>query len=363
MACPKLKILSTIVFLSLQLPLTAQNLIKNGSFEETSYCPNALSELANTALGISSPTAGTTDLFSRCGKGKVAVPKNFKGKQDPQDGDSYAGLYLMAPNDYREYIQFELLQTLEKGRYYDFEFYLNLAETSEVYIQHLQLLLVGGHVQCATSKNLSAARVSLEGLEKFSFIKLQPRGLLNDRSNWVKVVATFKAEGFENRLIIGNFSSNKGTKFYHLMGEVPRHKQFAYYYVDHAQLYGSDKQDFKLDRPYVLEGVNFALDDHRLDEYSKKQIQKVYAQLRELPNIKVTINGHTDDQGSKTHNDFLSSRRARSVANYLISLGFPEERIISKGHGDTLPLIEKTSDKARRANRRVDFVITEFVDD
>jgi len=366
MAPCSLKILNTIVVLLLfYLTSFSQNFIKNGGFENYKYCPKELSELAKTVVSVSSPTDGTTDLFSTCSTGKVAVPKNFKGEQEPFEGESYAGLYLMAPNDYREYIQFEFKQTLKKGAYYDFEFFLSLAESSEVYVQWLQALMVKEPIQSPTQKNLSVGRIRLDPKQEFIFLKLQPKGLLKNQKDWIKVTGTFKSLGFEKRILIGNFANNKNTKFYSVKkGEVAKHKQYAYYYVDDAKINMSDVQDdYEYGESYILRSVNFALDDYSLDEESRNRLKLVYDQLQKLPNIKVTINGHTDDQGSKQHNDFLSSRRAKAVANHLVSLGFPKDRIIWKGHGNRLPLIPETSETARRANRRVDFTVTDFADE
>ena len=56
---------------------------------------------------------------------------NFKGKQEPFDGSAYAGLYLYAPDDYREYIQVPLKETLEKGSRYRLTLFLSLSEKSD----------------------------------------------------------------------------------------------------------------------------------------------------------------------------------------------------------------------------------------
>ena len=55
-------------------------------------------------------------------------------------------------------------------------------------------------------------------------------------------------------------------------------------------------------------------------------------------------------------------KRAKAVANYLVHLGFPKERIVWEGHGNRKPLVKKLTEEARLLNRRVDFVITEFED-
>jgi len=71
----------------------------------------------------------------------------------------------------------------------------------------------------------------------------------------------------------------------------------------------------------------------------------------------VVVEGHTDSRGSQSTNMNLSQRRAESVRSYLVSRGFPAEKIAARGIGPDRPLGENKSAEGRANNRRVEIVI------
>jgi outer membrane protein OmpA-like peptidoglycan-associated protein len=73
--------------------------------------------------------------------------------------------------------------------------------------------------------------------------------------------------------------------------------------------------------------------------------------------MKVRVEGHTDDTGPEDVNMRLSQQRANSVRDYLVRKGVSAHRIEAKGYGESKPLEPGTSDSARAANRRVEFVV------
>lgn len=339
-----------------------ENLVMNGGFESLTECPEEVSSLAKTARYLSSPTAGTTDVFSTCSKGKVAIPKNFRGYQKPLSGDSYAGLYLYSPNNYREYIQLPLDTVLKKGAYYEFSLFVSLAESSTVSTSTFGVLFTDGPIALETSKNLSKNRLLRGKPQKFNFQKLSWKGSSREVNDWVKVEIGFEAKGFEQNIILGNFNDDAFTTKFKTSNKRSVTKEFAYYYIDDVVLIKTRHQMYELGAPYVIEGVRFETDSYLLSELARTKVRELYQRIRDMPKVKITINGHTDDMGSEGHNEFLSHRRAKSVATYLVKLGFPEERIVWEGHGHRKPLVPKLTEEARLKNRRVDFVITEFED-
>jgi outer membrane protein OmpA-like peptidoglycan-associated protein len=72
----------------------------------------------------------------------------------------------------------------------------------------------------------------------------------------------------------------------------------------------------------------------------------------------VSIEGHTDDQGSPQYNLDLSIRRAKSVVAALTTRGVPSARLVAKGYGQTQPKIIGTDEAARAANRRVEILVS-----
>jgi outer membrane protein OmpA-like peptidoglycan-associated protein len=71
----------------------------------------------------------------------------------------------------------------------------------------------------------------------------------------------------------------------------------------------------------------------------------------------VVVEGYTDSTGSQATNMRLSQSRAESVRSYLVSRGFPGEKISARGMGPDRPIAENNSSEGRANNRRVEIVI------
>jgi outer membrane protein OmpA-like peptidoglycan-associated protein len=74
-------------------------------------------------------------------------------------------------------------------------------------------------------------------------------------------------------------------------------------------------------------------------------------------NRKLTVEGHTDSQGSAAYNMDLSQRRAESVRAYLISRGYPAQLIEPRGIGEVRPIADNSSPEGRSNNRRVEIIV------
>jgi outer membrane protein OmpA-like peptidoglycan-associated protein len=74
-------------------------------------------------------------------------------------------------------------------------------------------------------------------------------------------------------------------------------------------------------------------------------------------NHDVVVEGYTDSKGSQSSNMNLSQRRAESVRSYLVTKGFPMEKIVAKGMGPDRPIADNTTAEGRANNRRVEIVI------
>ncbi|HMV70405.1 MAG TPA: OmpA family protein, partial [Myxococcota bacterium] len=114
----------------------------------------------------------------------------------------------------------------------------------------------------------------------------------------------------------------------------------------------------------ILDKVYFDLDKDTIKKVSFPVLDAVVKVMLEYPQItKVEIQGHTDARASDSYNLDLSSRRAASVRRYLIQHGIAEGRLVSKGYGETVPVIPdaKTEDEHAQ-NRRVQFVILEMAE-
>jgi outer membrane protein OmpA-like peptidoglycan-associated protein len=72
---------------------------------------------------------------------------------------------------------------------------------------------------------------------------------------------------------------------------------------------------------------------------------------------RLTVEGHTDSQGSSNSNQSLSQRRADAVRSYLISRGYPGDLIQAQGIGEDRPVADNNSAEGRANNRRVEIIV------
>lgn len=137
--------------------------------------------------------------------------------------------------------------------------------------------------------------------------------------------------------------------------------------VENVQHFDSGTRIFFIDKAMdcghlKIPNVYFAYDNDRLVDFYRSMTDSVIAVLRENPNFKIKLLGHTDNKGKDQYNILLSQKRAEAVKNYMISKGISKDRIISKGIGSKRPLVSNESNgkddpEGRARNRRVEFKI------
>ena len=79
--------------------------------------------------------------------------------------------------------------------------------------------------------------------------------------------------------------------------------------------------------------------------------------MKENPNMKIELSGHTDNQGSAKLNVLLSKDRVSVVRQYLIDRGITKNRIAGEGYGGSKPVAPNDTEENRRKNRRVEFTV------
>lgn len=108
-----------------------------------------------------------------------------------------------------------------------------------------------------------------------------------------------------------------------------------------------------------LNNIFFETGKYELLTDSYSELNRVIKLLKDYPELRIQINGHTDDVGNYSSNMTLSKKRAHSVANYLQEKGCEKKRLKVKGFGESKPVVPNTSDENRQQNRRVEFLILE----
>jgi len=103
----------------------------------------------------------------------------------------------------------------------------------------------------------------------------------------------------------------------------------------------------------VLQGVYFETNSSKLKPESAETLDKVAASLKDFPDVKIQVAGHTDSTGSAALNMRLSEARAKSVMDYLISKGVNPAMLSKKGYGKNEPIADNKTAEGRAKNRRV----------
>jgi len=111
---------------------------------------------------------------------------------------------------------------------------------------------------------------------------------------------------------------------------------------------------------YVKENpITFKRASNNIVKSSDKTIRKIVTALKEFPNMKIEVAGHTDAAGAAKLNQTISEKRAISVKQRLISYGIDKNRIKARGYGESIPLVKNSPNGYSKINRRVEFNIVE----
>ena len=105
----------------------------------------------------------------------------------------------------------------------------------------------------------------------------------------------------------------------------------------------------------IVQNLNFASNSSVLNAESRQELDKVASSIIANPTVnQITVTGYSDDRGAADYNKSLSERRARSVADYLVSKGLPASMVSSSGMGEANPIASNATTAGRRENRRVE---------
>ena len=379
------------------IAFSQENLIPNGDFENVAAIPERVGQFFLARPWASSaPGQEPADLFHKRSRSvSVRIPFNYVGEQEPFSGEAYAGIAVLRGGeiDYREFMQVLLEKPLEKGALYEIEFYTSLSDYSEIatsslgfYFSHKPPLLI--------ENGFLMARPQFQVPED---------QIITEKNAWVKIAGQFKATGGETILTIGNFKARDAAPKLKVepVGNFPvRQKSwkekllaigkesdetYAYYYIDDIKLTrAAEKQpavvarlpepkpapapkpvpkaseyfgDLTARKTIRLNNIFFQADKAVLLPASYPELDKLHSFLVENPTVSIQINGHTDITHLPDYNQTLSENRAQAVKFYLIRKGIHNNRLKTKGFGETQPVATNDTEEGKQKNRRVEFEI------
>jgi len=111
-------------------------------------------------------------------------------------------------------------------------------------------------------------------------------------------------------------------------------------------------------RVNVGDTVHFALDQYNIEEGDKAILGRQAAWLQKFPSVRVTIEGHADERGTREYNLALGARRANAVKEYLVSQGVSTARVETVSYGKERPICTESNEACWTQNRRGVTVVT-----
>jgi peptidoglycan-associated lipoprotein len=105
-------------------------------------------------------------------------------------------------------------------------------------------------------------------------------------------------------------------------------------------------------RNYTFEDVHFDFDRYTLRSEATRVLDEAVAALRDDPNLRIEVEGHTCNIGTAEYNLALGDRRANAVREYLVSRGVSADRLRTVSYGEERPKYDNAREETRRLNRR-----------
>ncbi|NOY37709.1 MAG: OmpA family protein [Chlorobi bacterium] len=113
---------------------------------------------------------------------------------------------------------------------------------------------------------------------------------------------------------------------------------------------------FIQDGKIIASGIRFETGKADVLPESMGIINEIYNLMTQHPEVRISVEGHTDDAGDDAMNQALSEKRAEAVRSKLVSMGIDASRLASKGWGESKPVTDNSTPEGRANNRRVEFV-------
>lgn len=371
------------------LPVSAQdddpdpdNMVPNGSFEifEGSLRRDEQFDLTKD-WGFASDVI--PDLFASNIKSRyVAVPENMYGKEDPAEGDNYAGIvaYSYRGKRSRSYLTVQLKSKMKENNLYCIKYKASLAERSRY-----------------ASNNMGALITQKKVSEKGTGAIVNSDAIVNDRNDvvsqsdgWWDFCKRYAAKGNEQYLTIGNFATDANTtnETREVSTDYEKGPEIAaYYYIDQVEVRRIEANEncgcanTKIPESKVIYSATVQLNDEMtitekvdaIDAYfyqyqaevvsaAQRTIDQIVEMMKANPLMKVQVIGHTDNEEAElakkeTSLSTLAEDRAKNVREYIAAQGVDRTRVLMDNKGNTEPVSKMSTPISLAKNRRVEFRI------
>ena len=196
------------------------NLVPNYSLDTFSACPNNSSQISY-ASPWGDANGGSTDYFNSCSSVLPVPFFNYNYSHNSHSGSGMAGAWMYQVNgNYREYLQVQLIDTLEAGVSYWIEFYVLLSHGMGYGVNNVGAYLSSNAIQ-QPGAGVVISTVTPQ-------IQLPGNPVILDTMQWTRISACYQAIGGERFVTIGNFYDDVNTDTASAMGNY----QGSYYFID-----------------------------------------------------------------------------------------------------------------------------------
>ena len=110
------------------------------------------------------------------------------------------------------------------------------------------------------------------------------------------------------------------------------------------------------DGKFITYGITFDVGKSTIKPESMGEINRIVQLMTENPDLKFSVEGHTDSTGNAASNQTLSEARSKAIVDKLVEMGIAADRLAASGKGQTSPIADNGTDEGRAKNRRVEFV-------
>ncbi len=371
------------------LPVSAQdedpdpdNMVPNGSFEnfEGSLRRDEQFDLTKE-WGFA--TDVIPDLFATNIKSRyVSIPDNMYGKEEPADGENYAGIvaYSYRSKRARSYLTVQLKSKMKENNLYCIKYKASLAERSRY-----------------ASNNMGALITQKKVSEKGTGAIVNSDAIVNDRNavvsqtdGWWDFCKRYAAKGNEQYLTIGNFATDANTanETREVSSDYEKGPEIAaYYYIDQVEVRRIEANEncgcanTKIPESKVIYSATTQLSDDMtmsekvdaIDAYfyqyqaevvsaAERTIDQIVELMTANPMMKIQVIAHSDNEEAdlakkETSLATLAEDRAKNVREYIAAQGVDRARVLMDNKSNTEPVSKMSTPISLAKNRRVEFKI------
>jgi outer membrane protein OmpA-like peptidoglycan-associated protein/Tol biopolymer transport system component len=307
-------------------------------------------------------TTGGSDIFySEFKDGRWNEPKNLGYPINTPDDDRY---FVMAADGKTAYYSSFRKEGLGENDIYRITF---IGPEKQPILNTDELLL-------ASASSVSAEKVIEAKVETRSSKMALLKGFILDYKTKLPVTADVEIVDNKTGIVVNEFKADQADGGY--LVSLPSGRDYGIIVKSAGYLFHSENinlpdsatykqyrkdiylQKVEIGSKVVLRNIFFDYDRFTLRKESETELERLADLLKNNPDLKVEISGHTDDKGADEYNQKLSENRAKAVVEDLKKRGIAIDRLTFVGFGETQPIATNTTDNGRQENRRTEFKIT-----